>query len=89
VQISAAALKFEQTTVEAPAGVEFQIAFDNKDAGQLHNVEIRDQAGATLFRGEIITGPAQVTYTVPALTAGAYPFVCSVHLTMTGTITAS
>jgi plastocyanin len=89
VQISAAALSFGQTSVDAPADTEFQIAFDNQDAGQLHNVEIRDQAGATVFRGEIISGPAQAVYTVPALAAGAYPFVCSVHPTMTGTITAS
>ena len=34
------------------------------------------------------TGPKKVSYAVPALAAGAYPFVCEVHpTTMTGTLT--
>ena len=88
VQISAAALAFEQPTVEAPADTPFTIHFDNKDAGQLHNVEIKDAAGTSLFRGDIVTGPGVADYAVPALAAGSYPFVCTVHATMTGTITA-
>jgi plastocyanin len=88
VQISAAALAFEQTTVEVPADTAFTIHFDNKDAGQLHNVEIKDAAGTSLFRGDIVTGPGVADYAVPALAAGSYPFVCTVHTTMTGTITA-
>jgi plastocyanin len=87
VQISAQGVKFEQASVEAPADTAFTIHFDNKDAGQLHNVEIKDSSGASKFRGEIITGPATIDYSVPALAAGAYTFVCSVHATMTGTLT--
>ena len=40
------------------------------------------------MQGEIITGVAEATYEVPALPAGTYPFICSVHPNMTGTITA-
>ena len=73
----------------APAGEAFQIAFDNKDAGTPHNVAIhKDNAsGAEVFKGEIINGPATRTYDVPALDAGTYAFVCSVHPSMTGTLT--
>ncbi len=90
VSISASGIAFEQTSVTAPAGKAFQITFDNKDAGTPHNVAIhKDTAsGAEVFKGEIITGPASKTYNVPALDAGTYAFVCSVHPNMTGTLTA-
>ena len=88
VQISAVNVQFEQREVSAPAGTAFVIHFDNKDAGQLHNVEIKAADGASLFKGEFVTGLAAVDYQVPALNAGAYPFVCTVHANMTGTITA-
>jgi plastocyanin len=90
VSISALNVAFEQPSVTAPAGKAFQIAFDNKDAGTPHNVAIhKDNAtGAEVFKGEIITGPATKTYDVPALDAGTYAFVCSVHPNMTGTLTA-
>jgi plastocyanin len=90
VAISASGIAFEQTTVDVPAGKAFQIAFDNKDAGTPHNVAIhKDNAtGTEVFKGEIVTGPTTVTYDVPALDAGAYAFVCTVHPNMTGTLTA-
>ena len=43
--------------------------------------------GAEIFKGEIFPGPAQKTYDVPPLKAGAYAFVCSVHPNMNGTLT--
>jgi plastocyanin len=75
--------------LEAPADKAFTIAFDNKDAGQPHNIEIKDASGAQVFNGKIITGPAVEVYDVPALPAGDYTFVCSVHPNMTGTLKAS
>ena len=66
----------------------FTIAFDNKDQGQPHNIAINDAVGCQLFMGEIVTGPKVVVYDVPALPAGTYTFVCSVHPNMTGTLTA-
>jgi mono/diheme cytochrome c family protein/plastocyanin len=87
VQEAAQNVAFVNGDLSAPANTPFQIQFNNEDAGQPHNIEIKDSTGATVFKGDIITGPAQATYNVPALAAGTYPFVCSVHSNMTGTLT--
>jgi plastocyanin len=84
--IDALNLAFTTPEVSAPADVPFVIDFRNGDAGQLHNVEIKDGTGASVFKGEIVTGVTEAKYNVPALAAGTYPFVCSVHPTMTGTL---
>lgn len=90
LDLSAFGVKFEQTALTAPAGAAFQIAFDNKDAGIPHNVAIHEgsETGPEIWKGEIVTGPAKVTYDVTPLTAGTYAFVCTVHpTTMFGTLT--
>ena len=89
VAVSALNIQFEQTALTAPADVPFKIEFENKDAGIPHNVEIKDAAGASVFTGEIFNGVEKRTYDVPALAAGAYPFLCTVHPAMTGTLTAN
>jgi plastocyanin len=90
VQISALGIKYEQSSVTVKADTSFQIAFDNKDAGVPHNVTIHqgDATGAELFKGAIFNGVETRTYTVPPLDAGSYAFVCTVHPTMIGTLTA-
>ena len=67
----------------------FQVSFENKDAGVPHNVALHlgDVNGAELFKGEVFPGVATRVYNVPALDAGSYAFVCTVHPTMTGTLT--
>jgi plastocyanin len=87
VQISASNIAFEQPAATAPAGAAFTIHFNNKDAGVPHNVAIKDAGGTQVFKGDIVTGPKETDYSVPALTAGTYQFVCDVHPNMTGTLT--
>ena len=90
VKISAVGIKYEQATVTAPAGTPFQVAFENKDAGVGHNVTLHlgGATGAELFKGQIFNGIETRTYNVPALDAGTYAYVCTVHPTMVGTLTA-
>ena len=81
-------LNITLTDVTVPADTPFVIAFDNQDAGIPHNVAISDASGVEVFKGEIINGVATVEYQVPALPAGEYTFICTVHPNMTGTMTA-
>ena len=88
VELVAANIAFEPTTLSAPADTPFTIEFDNRDSAQ-HNVEVFDnpeRSGTPVFEGEIITGPATVAYRVDPLAEGTYFFLCVVHPQMTGEI---
>ncbi|MBA3779547.1 MAG: cupredoxin domain-containing protein [Chloroflexi bacterium] len=87
LQIAARDIKFDRTELALPANQPTSLLFDNQE-GAPHNVEIKNAAGASVFTGEIFTGPAQRTYQVPALAAGTYSFLCTVHPDMKGTLTA-
>jgi cytochrome c oxidase subunit II len=87
VQAEAQGIAFTTTALQAPANTAFTIHFKNADAAVPHNIEIKDPSGATVFKGDIITGPAETDYSVPALPAGSYTFNCTVHPNMTGTLT--
>jgi plastocyanin len=50
-------------------------------------VEIKDSSGTSVFKGEIFSGVAKKTYDIPALAAGTYQFICTVHPNMAGTLT--
>ncbi len=70
------------------ASTPFQIVFTNNDAGIPHNVAIHEGSptGPEVWKGEIFNGVETRTYDVPALPAGTYGFVCTVHPNMTGTL---
>jgi len=87
LHISAQNIEFDTDHLDASAGQPFVLQFDNRDAGVPHNVEIRDASGTSVFKGDIVTGPATAMYDVPALAPGSYMFVCDVHPNMTGTLT--
>jgi plastocyanin len=84
---------FSTDALQVPSGVPIDLEFDNEDPSTGHNVQIfdgPDDTAASLFDGEVITGPDKATYAVPALPDGEYFFHCKIHpTTMTGTITAS
>jgi plastocyanin len=88
VNETAEGIAFKDTQLNAPAGQAFTIDFNNQDSGIPHNIQIKDAAGASVFKGDIVTGPVQTSYKVDALAAGTYSFICDVHPTsMTGTLT--
>jgi len=86
-KIVAKDLKFTTPNVNAPANKPFAIDFDNQDSVP-HNVTIVDTKGATVFKGEIFTGPSHKTYSVAALAPGSYAFKCDVHPDMAGALVA-
>lgn len=88
ITITAANIAFGESEVEAPADRAFTIRFENNDAGVPHNVEIKDAGNQSVFTGEIFNGVETRDYSVPALAAGEYAFVCTIHPNMTGTLTA-
>ena len=86
IAVSALNVAFEQAAISAPAGTAFTIHFTNKDQGVPHNVDIKDASGASVVNPvpPTVTGPAEVDYQFPALPAGDYAFVCTVHPNMAG-----
>jgi plastocyanin len=86
VVIVAKDLAWQPSAVTVKAGEPVTIVMDNQEDAP-HNLFVKDSAGAEVFKGEIVS-KQQITYELPALTAGTYPFICEVHPNMTGTITA-
>jgi plastocyanin len=84
--VTAKDMRFLEPEVTVPAGTPFELVFDNQEAPP-HNVAIFDAAGSKVFAGEIVSN-TKVTYQVPALAAGSYPFICEVHPDMKATIVA-
>jgi plastocyanin len=87
VNLTAQGIQFLETDLSAPADTPFVIRFDNQDAGVPHNVEIKDASSQVMFKGDIFNGVEVRDYQVPALPAGTYQFLCTVHPNMVGTLT--
>ncbi len=90
VELTALNVAFDKSELTAPADTPFQIVFHNEDASIQHNVAIHEgtPTGPEVFKGDIFPGVETRTYDVPALAAGTYGFVCTVHPNMSGTLTA-
>ena len=87
VTLEAVGIAFVQASWTGPADAPFKLAFDNEDPGTPHNVALKDASGGEVWAGDIFNGVETRVYDVPALPAGQYTFVCSVHPNMTGTAT--
>ena len=78
--VTAKGIAWNTDCLAVAAGQPFTIALDNQDTVP-HNVAILPGHSSTevLFRGELLQGPGQTTYQVPALSPGTYVFHCEVH----------
>jgi cytochrome c oxidase subunit II len=90
VDLTAQDIAFDKQTITVPAGAHVVVDFDNRDSGVPHNFAVYRTPAAQdeIFSGEIITGPATISYefTAPE-TPGDYFFRCDVHpVQMTGTL---
>ena len=80
VQLGAKDVTFEHDTITLKADTEVEIQFDNNDRDIQHNITILGQdPSRPVFRGQLVTGVATVTYTFHAPPAGEYKFQCDVH----------
>jgi plastocyanin len=86
VDLTAADLAFDATTIVAPAGEAFTITLVNNDSAP-HNVSVYvEEGGDSIVQGDVINGDETVTVEVPALDAGEYYFMCDLHPEMNGTV---
>lgn len=92
--LSAEGLQFASDSIELPAGKESEITLDNRDTAPhtMYIYEIPADADAladdaALFKGEDVAPGESVTYSLPALDKGEYPFLCRIHPSMRGVVT--
>jgi plastocyanin len=79
---------FSTDSLTFPAARTVPLIFDNETPSTPHDVAIYDKQGGTeLFKGNLVTGIAQITYQVKPLAVGTYWFQCDVHPNMHGTLT--
>ncbi len=86
-EITADDLEFNATTITAPAGQPFTVAFTNLE-GVPHNISVYlEEGGELVAEGEIINEGETDEVEIEGLSAGEYFFVCDLHAgEMTGTI---
>jgi len=88
-EVTAQGIAFDTSTITLNAGQASTITFTNDDGVQ-HNIAMfpsESDLANPLFRGDLITGPDTIDYTIPALDSGEFYFHCDIHpLQMTGTV---
>lgn len=84
IDVVARDIAFQPAAVAIPAGTDFVVHLDNRDAGVPHNVALLADANfsTTLAKGEIVTGPEVVDLAIAGLIPGRYRLMCEVHPNM-------
>jgi plastocyanin len=79
---------FSVSKLEAPAGQEISVTFDNKDGGaEPHNWHVVIEAGSIEYATLIHGGPDSQTVTFTVDAPGEYKYFCDTHpIAMTGTL---
>lgn len=86
IVLTAQNIQWVERELSAPADQPFVIRLVNNDANVPHNVEIK-QGSAVVYMGDIFNGVETRDFEIPALAAGVYQYICTVHPNMTGTLT--
>lgn len=86
IVLTAQNIQWVERELSAPADQPFVIRLVNNDANVPHNVEIK-QGSAVIYMGDIFNGVETRDFEIPALAAGVYQYICTVHPNMTGTLT--
>jgi plastocyanin len=86
-EITADDIEFDATTITAPAGQPFTVAFTNMESTP-HNFSVyTEEGGEEIAVGEVINEGVTDEVEIEGLAAGEYFFVCDVHAgEMTGTL---
>jgi plastocyanin len=84
--VRAANLAFDPAEVTLPAGTPLRIILDNQDSGVPHDIRIAD-GDQEIAVSPAVTGPAQTEVRFKPLEAGTYQLTCTIHPSMTGTLT--
>ena len=89
--VGAATSGWDPAKADAPANVDFQVAFDKQDNQAPHNLVFQNADGSAVpMTGDTapFQGPAKKDYTVSKLAAGTYKYICQIHpSTMVGELT--
>jgi len=91
VQVVAKNYRWAPNELAAPAGAVWHVALDNQDpAAEVHNFVVASgpRLEERIFTSERFYGGTIAEFAVPALPAGAYLFICTLHAReMTGQLT--
>jgi plastocyanin len=81
--VTARVLKFDTQTLTARSGANVTVNLRNEDAAVAHDISF---SIAGLGHGHTCFGPCTDSYTFTAPAPGSYPFFCTVHIEMQGTL---
>ena len=91
IDLVAKSNRWDTNALTAPAGMTWSVALQNQDAaGNPHNFVVASgpDVAQRIFTSERVDGGQSQTFVVPALPAGSYLFICTLHAnTMTGDLT--
>lgn len=79
--VTASLLAYSPRTIAVPANTTVTITLDNADGGVAHDLQFPRKGASNQC-----TGPCTVSATFNSGAPGSYPFLCSIHPTMTGTL---
>jgi plastocyanin len=79
--VTASLLAFSPAAITVPANTQVTITLQNNDASVAHDIQIPRKGAANTC-----TGPCSTSASFNSGAPGSYPFLCSIHPTMTGTL---